>query len=87
MVNLNNLCKNPDDIKELVLQMESYTMDFYIAIDENCSHYWYKKDTNEARKYKNECAGRDCFECRETAYKELRQAFILSTKKNNIGVW
>lgn len=87
MVNLNNLCKNPNDIKEEIWKHREHNA--YIILDvlgESCSREWYKYDSPEHRRIRHDCVNNSCSECRRIYYKELRTAFI-NNKRNNLEEW
>lgn len=87
MINLNNLCKNSKDIKKEIWRNKE--INYYVVLDvlgDSCSQCWFKYDSPETQKLRDECSRRGCGECRKTTYKQIRQAFI-DDKKNNLGVW
>ena len=84
MINLRNLKVKANDVKEIIMKNDKPTIEVSRALKETCPYYWYKQGTKENRKYNNECSGRECSECRRTAFKELKLAF-LNEKKNNLG--
>ena len=86
MINLRNLKANANDVKEIIIKYDKPTIEVNRALKDSCPYYWYEQGTKESRKYHNECPGRECSECKRTAFKELKLAF-LNEKKNNLGEW
>ena len=86
MINLRNLKANANDVKEIIIKYDKPTIEVNRALKDSCPYYWYEQGTKESRKYHNECSGRECSECKRTAFKELKLAF-LNEKKNNLGEW
>ena len=86
MIDLRSLKVKANDVKEIIMKNDEPTIEVIRALEENCPCYWYKLGTKESRKYHNECSGRYCYECKRTAFKELKLAF-LNEKKNNLGEW
>lgn len=71
MVNLNNLYKNPNDIKKEIWKNNKVSS--YIVLDilgDTCSQCWFKYDSPENQKLRDECNSRGCGECRSTTYKK-----------------
>ena len=86
MINLRNLKVKANDVKKIIMKNDEPTTEVNRALKETCPFYWYKQGTKESRKYHDECPGRDCYDCKRTAFKELKLAF-LNEKKNNLGEW
>lgn len=86
MIDLRSLKAKANDVKEIIIKYDKPNIEVDRALGDTCPYYWYEQGTKESKRYHNECSGRECSECKRTAFKELKLAF-LNEKKNNLGEW